>query len=69
MSEGPVASLKLEASETAVLHAASRIFAAYVAAGKVTPENAREVCEHSVRTAIEMAGKVDDYVFSDGESW
>ena len=64
-----IASLKLEASETAVLHAASRIYAAWIAAGKVTPENARDVCLDSVRAAIRMAQQADDLVLSDGEGW
>ena len=69
MSEAAVASLKLQPSETAVLHAASRIFAAWVAAGKVSPENQAQVIEASISAAIQMAKSADDRIFSDDESW
>lgn len=69
MSEAAVASLKLQPSETAVLHAASRIFAAWIAAGKVTPENQGQVLEESIGAAIQMAKSADDRIFSDDEAW
>lgn len=63
------ASLKLEPSETAVLHAASRIYAAFVASGQVTADNRDELCVQAIRTAVRLAQKVDAAVHSDDESW
>ena len=64
-----LASLKLEPSETAVLHAASRIYAAYVAAGQVTQENRNDLLAEAIRVAVALAQKVDEAVHSDDESW
>ena len=69
MADGVVAALKLQPSETAVLHVASRIFAGWIAAGKVSDENASKVCIASIKTAIQMASKVDELVYSDDEKW
>jgi len=62
------ASLELQNSEAVAVNAASRIFAAYIAAGHVTPENQRELIEYAVRAATEIAVRVDRFVQSDDES-
>lgn len=64
----PVASLELQPSETAVVHAASRILAALVGAGKLTSDNAAELVRTSVRLAIDLALETDRIVESDDES-
>jgi hypothetical protein len=61
--------LSLEPSETAVLHAASRIFAGYLASGVVTEANEEELSDRSVRLATRMALVIEKYVQSDGEDW
>lgn len=59
--------LSLQPSETAVLHAASRIYSAYVAAGEVNPESEIKLVEKSIQIAISMASQVDQQVMSDKE--
>ena len=66
---GAAAYLALQPSEQAVLHAASRIYAAWIAAGKVTDANADEVADRAVRAATRMALVVDRYVQADDEDW
>ena len=61
--------LSLEPSETAVLHAASRIFAAFVASGVVTEANQHEQSDRSVKLATRMALVIEKYIQSDGEDW
>jgi hypothetical protein len=61
--------LALQPSETAVLHAASRIFAGYVAAGQVTEENEKDFSDRAVRLATRMALVIEKYVQSDDEDW
>lgn len=65
----PIAALELQHSETAVVHAASRIFAAFVAAGRLAPgADASELIRSSVRLAIELALETDRVLESDDES-
>jgi hypothetical protein len=59
--------LKLEPSETAVLHAASRILAAYIAAGAATAENEQQMADRAVKVATRMALVIDRYIQSDNE--
>jgi hypothetical protein len=59
--------LELQHSETAVLHAASRIYAALIRNGTVTPDNEEEIMEKSIRDAIKMACATDYLVKSDDE--
>lgn len=59
--------LALQPSETAVLHAASRIFAGFIATGAVTAENERELSDRAVRLATRMALVIEKYVQSDSE--
>ena len=61
--------LALQPSETAVLHAASRIFAGFVANGEVTTENEKELSDRAVRLATRMALVIEKYVQSDDEDW
>lgn len=64
----PIAALELQHSETAVVHAASRILSALIAAGKLTEANSAELIRSSVRLAIELALEADRVLESDGES-
>jgi hypothetical protein len=61
--------LSLQPSEQAVLAAASRIFAGFVASGAVTEDNQNEVSDRSVRLATRMALVIEKYVQSDNEDW
>jgi hypothetical protein len=49
----PVASLELQPSETAVVHAASRILAALIGAGKLTTDNADDLVRTSVGALLD----------------
>jgi len=62
-----ISALSLEGSETEVLHAASRIFAACIVAGRLSEKNQDELIEFSVRAAVEIARQSDLAVQSDGE--
>jgi hypothetical protein len=62
-----ISALKLDGSETVVLHVASRVFAALVASGRLTEKNGDELIEFSVRTAVELARQTDLAIESDGE--
>ena len=59
--------LELAHSETAVLNAASRIFAAYVGNGEVNGQNEDELMEKAVHDAVKLACAVELVVQSDGE--
>jgi hypothetical protein len=61
--------LSLEPSETAVLHAASRIFAAFISSGTVSQANENEVADRAVQLATRMALVVEKYIQSDREDW
>ena len=60
--------LDLQRSETAVVHAASRIFAALVAAGKLTDDNTADLARWSARVATAIAVEVEALLDSDEES-
>ena len=64
-----VAYLSLQPSETAVLHVASRVFAAYVATGRVTDDNEPEMVNRAVRAALRLALVTEKLVQSDDEEW
>ncbi len=66
---GAAAYLSLQASEQAVLHAASRIYAAWIVAGQVTEANQEELADRAVRTATRMALVTDRYLQADDEDW
>ena len=59
--------LKLQHSETVVVHAASRIYAAYIASGKVVESSEDEWIKRSIREAIKIAVATDSAVVSDDE--
>ena len=61
--------LVLQPSETAVLHAASRIMAGFIATGAVTEDNELEQSDRAVRLATRMALVIEKYVQSDNEDW
>ena len=61
--------LSLQPSEAAVLAAASRIFAAYVAAGQVTDDNEPDLVNRAVRAALRLALITERVVQSDTEEW
>jgi len=65
--EVPHTYIHLQPSEVAVLDAASRIFAAYVASNKVTKANERELYEHAVELAIQMAQRVENRVLDQND--
>jgi hypothetical protein len=60
--------LKMQPSEQAVLHAASRIFAAFIASGQVHAGNEKAWMDKSLDLAVKLARKTDRSVLSDGES-
>ena len=59
--------LKLQPSESVVFEAASRIFAAYVASGKVAEDSKQHYIEESVDTAIQIAKRTDKLILSEDE--
>ncbi len=61
--------LALQESEQAVLHAASRIFSAFVASGAVTEANQLELSDRAVKLATRMAVVIEKYIQSDNEDW
>jgi len=65
----PIAYLKLDPSETAVLHVASRIYSGYLAAAQAgtNPNNEQELMKKSILEAIKMARLVETLVQSDQE--
>lgn len=61
------ASLRLQPSETAVLHAASRIYAAYISSGQVADGQQVAMMQRAIEEAYYLATAVDDVVLSDDE--
>lgn len=59
--------LKLQHSESVVLTAASRIYAAYISAGKVAEGEEDKMMARSIKEAIKLAVATDDAIISDGE--
>ena len=57
----------LQPSEKAVYQCASKIFAAYVAAGKVTDENKSDYYRIAIQDAIKIGQIVEQNVQSDDE--
>ena len=60
--------LRLQQSEGIVAQIASRIFAAYIAAGQTQVRNEEEVLDKSIALAIRLAQKVDQALESDNEA-
>lgn len=68
-AKAATAYLKLEPSEQAVFHAASRLFAAYIASGQLTDSNEAELMKLAVTRSIQLALLTERSVQSDGEDW
>jgi hypothetical protein len=62
-----VAALELQQSESVVVHAASRIFAALIAAGHVNDRSRAEMVGFAVRAALDIALEADRIIASDDE--
>jgi hypothetical protein len=60
--------IELQASETAVVHAASRILAALIRNGRLTEGNHTALVRFAVRTALDLALETDRAVQSDDET-
>ena len=59
--------VSLQPSEMAVYAAASRIYAAYIASGHVTPGNEHDMIDRSLDEALQMAKQIEEKVQSDQE--
>ena len=59
--------ISLQTSEGLVFSAASRIYAAYVAAGKVAEGHEHQWMERAMRDAIQLAQMAEKMVQSDSE--
>lgn len=59
--------IKLQHSESVVAHSASRIYAAYISAGRVEDSKEKEWMLRSLREAIQLCVAADDMVISDDE--
>ena len=59
--------MRLQPSESVVAHVASRIYAAYVASGRVTSGEESNWIQRSIDQAIELCLATDEAVASDGE--
>jgi hypothetical protein len=62
-----IAALELQHSETAVVHAASRILAALIAAGRLTETNSADLIRSAVQMALALALETDRVLESDDE--
>jgi hypothetical protein len=60
-------SVQLEGTEAAILGAASRIYAAYIASGQASLETEKEFMKKSIKQALAMATTIDDLVKDEGE--
>lgn len=60
-------SVQLAATEAAILAAASRIYAAYLANGQATPEREKEFMQKSIKQAMLMSTTIDDAIKAEGE--
>jgi hypothetical protein len=68
MSERPrQRRIALKASEIAILDAASRIYAAYIAAGEGNRASKADLMRLSIQEAIELGSAVEKLVQSEGE--
>ena len=60
-------SVQLAATEAAVLDAASRLYAAYIASGQASPATEKEFIKKSIKQALLMATTIDDSIKAEGE--
>jgi len=61
------AHLRLQHSEGIVVHAASRIYAAYIVAGRVSDGDEQRWISRSIEEATRLAVQTDDLIESDDE--
>jgi hypothetical protein len=61
------AHMSLQGTEQALLAAASRIYAARIAAGLWSPEKDKEEIQGAIRKAIQMGKIIDDVVRAENE--
>jgi len=59
--------IRLQPNESKVYHAASRIYASYIAANQLNEENDADIMLKSVESAIKLAELTDSMVQSDDE--
>ena len=59
--------LKLQPTEAAIFHAASRIYSAYIVSGQVGAQDAAAWMNRAIAEAIKMAAATDQLVVSDDE--
>jgi hypothetical protein len=60
-------SLRLDTSEAVVVQAAAAIYAAQIAAGKVTAGQEKEFMKQAIREAVWIARTTDEAIRSDDE--
>ena len=60
-------SVQLAKTEAAVLDAASRLYAAYIASGQASTANEKELMKKSIKQALLMATTIDDSIKAEGE--
>ena len=58
---------KLQNSESVVIAAAAQIYAAYIAAGRVTDGEEDQWMTRSIKEAIKITAATDDAIISDNE--
>ena len=63
----PKPKLSLQPSESVVTHVAGDIYAAYIAAGRVTDGQEEKWMQRSIAEAIKIAQMTDEAVLSDSE--
>lgn len=59
--------VSLQPSESALFQVASRIYAAYVATGRVTEGNENDMIDRSIAEALQMERLIEEAVQSDKE--
>ena len=59
--------MSLQPSEIALFEAASRIYASYVLAGRITDGNENDMIDRSVQEAFHMARLIEEAIQADSE--
>lgn len=59
--------IRLQTNETKVYHAASRIYASYVASNQINENNDDNLMKKAIEKAIKLAEMTDSMVLSDDE--
>ncbi len=60
--------IRLQHSEGVVCHMASRLLAAFISSGQLTPENEDVLVDRSIRMAVKLAFRTDRAIESDDEN-